>query len=175
MDLQGRGGLAGRREEGRQARRYGPGAGPASRTAHSRAAAEGTAGDGLRLPSQAPGLTVPLSDSQNCRLSRSLLEYLHFYQLPWAPMPLAGARTLSSTPRAVTTPSPEGPTSCLASPTARYCSRLLFSTKTSKDGSFTLLPGHQLGGVAQASKGVTGDVQTGVEGGGFLNLLHSKP
>lgn len=38
------------------------GAGPASPSPHCRVAAEATAGDGLRLPPQAPDLTVPLSD-----------------------------------------------------------------------------------------------------------------
>ena len=114
-------------------------------------AAEATTGDGLCLLLQAPGLTVPLIDPQNCLLNRSLLEKLHFHWLPRARVLLARAWVLSSSGRAVTTPSPGDPLPAWLPPSPCCCSRLLFSTKTSRDGSFTLLlPGHQVGRVAQA-------------------------
>lgn len=122
---QSRGGHAGARRPGWEAGRgqtgqevRAPGAGPASPTPHRRVAAEATAGDRLHLPLQAPDLTVPLSDPQNCRLNRYLLRESAFPPAPQgtgaAGLSLGAEQQWESSDHT----QPWGPTSCLASPVA---------------------------------------------------------
>lgn len=120
--------------------------------------------------SAGPDLTVPLSDPQNCRLSRSLLENLDFHQLPRARVPPARACTLSSTGGAVTMPSLGGPASCVASPIAPAAALASFLAQRQARmvPSLSYCQGTRSEGWPRPSKGVIGDVQTGVEGGGIF-------